>query len=70
MKKFGGDGAYDKIKVYAILEKQKIKPIIPPRKNARISKQSNCRGQTKYRDRAIRYIRKHGRKHMLITGGV
>jgi hypothetical protein len=60
--KLGGDGAYDKTKVYEVLEKQKIKSIIPPRKNARISRNSNCRGRTKPRDRAIRYIRKHGRE--------
>ena len=62
VKKFGGDGAYDKTKVYDVLEKQKIKPIIPPRKNARISRHGNCRGRTKPRDQALRYIRKHGRK--------
>ena len=62
VKKFGGDGAYDKTKVYLVLEKEKITPVIPPMKNARISKHGNCRGKTKPRDRAIRYIRKHGRK--------
>lgn len=63
VKKFGGDGGYDKIKVYEVLEKEKIKSIIPPQKNARISKHGNCRGKTKPRDRAIRYIRHHGRKN-------
>jgi hypothetical protein len=62
VKKFGGDGAYDKTKVYNILEKKNIKPIIPPRKNARIKRHGNCSGRTKPRDRAIRYIRRHGRK--------
>lgn len=62
VKIFGGDGAYDKTKVYDILEKGKIKPIIPPRKNARIKKHGNSHGRTKPRDRAIRYIRRHGRK--------
>ena len=62
VQKFGGDGAYDKTKVHAILEKEKIKPIIPPRKNARISKQGNSKGRAKPRDSAIRYIRQHGRK--------
>src|SRR3990172_3107484 len=38
VKKFGGDGAYDKTKVYDTLEKEKIKPIIPPMKNARIGR--------------------------------
>lgn len=58
----GGDGAYDKTKVYDLLEKRGIKPIIPPRKNARITKHGNSRGKTKPRDRAIRYIRTHGRR--------
>jgi len=62
VKKFGGDGAYDKTKVYDTLEKEKIKPIIPPMKNARIGRHGNSRGKTKPRDRAIRYIRRHGRK--------
>ena len=62
VKKFGGDGGYDKTKVYDVLEKKKIKSIIPPQKNARIGKHGNCRGHTKPRDRAIRYIRLHGRK--------
>jgi len=62
VKKFGGDGAYDKMKVYDILEKKKIKPIIPPRKNAKIFRHGNCRGRTKPRDQNIRYIRKYGMK--------
>lgn len=62
VKIFGGDGGYDKTKVYDTLEKGKIKPIIPPRKNARINKHGNSHGRAKPRDRAIRYIRRHGRK--------
>ena len=62
VKKFGGDGAYDKTKVYDRLEKEKISPIIPPQKNARIKRHGNYKGKTKPRDRAIRYIRKHGKK--------
>lgn len=62
VKKLGGDGAYDKTKVYDLLEKKQIKPLIPPRKNARIKQHGNCRSPDKPRDRAIRYIRVHGRK--------
>jgi hypothetical protein len=69
VKTFGGDGAYDKTKVYDILEKEKIKPIIPPMKNARISKHGNTHGKEKPRDRAIRYIRVHGRKKWKKTHG-
>jgi hypothetical protein len=32
--KFGGDGAYDKVKVYDELHERKIEPIIPPREDA------------------------------------
>jgi IS5 family transposase len=60
--KVAADGAYDKKKVYRELEKRKIKPIIPPRKGARITKHGNCRGSQLPRDKAIRQIRKWGRK--------
>jgi hypothetical protein len=59
---FSGDGAYDKKKVYDILSKKKIKPIIPPRKGARIKKHGNCKGRAYPRDRNIRMIRKYGRR--------
>lgn len=59
---FIGDGAYDKNKVYELLESRKIKPIIPPRKNARIKKHGNKKGKRFARDKNIRGIRKHGRK--------
>ena len=69
VKKFGGDGAYDKTKVYDTLEKKNIKPIIPPRKNARIKRHGNCSDRAKPRDKAIRYIRRHGRKKWKKTSG-
>jgi hypothetical protein len=62
VKKFTGDGGYDKMKVYAELERLKIKPVIPPQKNARIRKHGNCKGRTNPRDRTIRFISAHGRK--------
>ena len=55
------DGAYDKQKVYQPLERLKIKPIIPPRKDARIIKHGNSRGKPHARDENLRYIRKHGK---------
>lgn len=63
IEKFAGDGAYDKKKVYKYLARRGIKPIIPPRKNARISKHGNCRGKPLPRDKNIRGIRKMGRKN-------
>jgi Transposase DDE domain len=62
IKKVGGDGAYDKKKVYRELEKRKIKPVIPPRKGARITRHGNSAGRELPRDKAIRQIRKVGRK--------
>lgn len=69
VKKFMGDGGYDKRKIYAELERLKIKPVIPPQKNARIAKHGNCRGRTMPRDRTIRFIRAHGRKKWKKTTG-
>lgn len=63
IEKFAGDGAYDKKKVYAYLSRRGIKPIIPPRKNARISKHGNCRVKPLARDRNIRGVRRLGRKN-------
>jgi hypothetical protein len=60
--KMAGDGAYDKSKVYEALKKRKIKPIIPPRKGARIKRHGNARGKPLARDKNIRDIRKAGRK--------
>lgn len=62
VKKLAADGAYDKKKVYKGLAKRKIKPVIPPRKNARITKHGNSKGTEMPRDKAIRRIRKVGRK--------
>ena len=62
VKKLAADGAFDKKKVYRELAKRKIKPVIPPRKNARITKHGNKKGRDLPRDKAIRRIRKVGRK--------
>ena len=59
---FTADGAYDTMKVYETLTDKKIKAVIPPRKGARIKKHGNSKGRTHQRDRAIRQIRKYGRK--------
>ena len=60
--KMAGDGAYDKTKVYELLDKRRVKAIIPPRKNARIKKHGNKKGRPLTRDKNIRGVRKHGRK--------
>ena len=60
--KVAADGAYDKRKVYEELDKRKIKPVIPPRKGARITQHANRAGRQLPRDKAIRQIRKMGKK--------
>ncbi len=61
---FGGDGAYDKRKVY-----QKVRDHspdcdmkIPPQKNARIWQHGNCKAPPHPRDENLRHIRKRGRR--------
>jgi hypothetical protein len=56
--KFHGDGAYDQRKVYKTLKNRRVKAIIPPRRNAKISR----RGSRLSRDVAIREIRRRGRR--------
>lgn len=60
--KFSGDGAYDQWKVYETLATRKIKPIIPPRRNAKIKRHGNANDPRLPRDEAIREIRRKGRK--------
>ena len=59
--KFGGDGAYDKWKVYKTLSHRNITPIIPPRRDAKIKQRGNAKSLPLPRDEAIRGIRKLGR---------
>jgi len=60
--KLYGDGAYDKWKLYDVLERKEILPVIPPRRRASIKQHGNCAGQPLPRDEAIRGIRRLGRK--------
>ena len=65
--RFGGDGAYDKHKVYDTLcdrGQQQHRPIditIPPRQDAKIWQHGNCQAPPHPRDENLRYIRQHGR---------
>ena len=59
---FYGDGAYDKWKVYEILDKRKIKAIVPPQRNAKIKQHGNLGKPPLPRDVAIREIRRRGRR--------
>lgn len=60
--KLYGDGAYDKWKLYEVLEREEIMPVIPPRRTASIRRHGNCAGQPLPRDEAIRAIRRVGRR--------
>lgn len=56
------DGAYDRRKVYQVLEEREIKrAAIPPRQNAKIWQHGNSRKERLIRDENLRLIRKHGR---------
>lgn len=64
---FGGDGAFDKIKVYDTLshppgQATPIRPVIVPRKDAKIQQHGNSAAPPLPRDENIRAIRKLGRK--------
>lgn len=60
--KFGGDGAYDKVKVYDYLEQEEIIPIIPPREGAIIWTDEMGEDLDHPRNRAILEIEKVGSK--------
>jgi len=55
------DGAYDKRKVYRVLEPRAECILIPPRRNARIWKHGNAAGPPLARDENLRHIRRSGR---------
>lgn len=58
IKSFTADGAYDKIKVRTMLTQKGIRQIIPPQKNAVLSKSNNP--ILKQRDDDIKKIKEHG----------
>lgn len=57
-----GDGIYDTRKAYDPLHQRNIKPIIPPRKSARITRNCDKENSFYLRNEAIRNIRKHGKR--------
>jgi hypothetical protein len=66
IQEISADGAYDRTKVFTYLAHPKdrppIRPIIPPRKNAKIQRHGNRKGPRLERDEILRYIRRKGRK--------
>ena len=67
----GGDGAYDQRKVFDALAASEppIRPIIPPRINAKIQQHGNTKAEPLPRDETIRAIRKQGRPTWKKTSG-
>ena len=65
------DGAYDKRKVYDVLNEHspEVEILIPPRKNARIWQHGNSKAEHLKRDENLRYIRKHGRQQWKKASG-
>lgn len=65
-----GDGAYDQKSCYDALKKRNVSHVtIPPRKNARIWKHGNSKGERQVRDENLRQVRKVGRKKWKIESG-
>ncbi len=60
VKKFYGDGCYDKWKVYHTLDERSIEPVIPPRYDAKIKQHGNTNEPPLPRDETIRDIRRLG----------
>ncbi len=69
----GGDGAYDQRKVFDALAAPEpgppIRPIIPPRRNAKIEQHGNTKAEPLPRDETIRALRKQGRRAWKKTSG-
>ena len=69
----GGDGAYDRRKVFEALAASDrgppMRPIIPPRKDAKIEQHGNRKAEPLPRDETIRTIRKRGRRTWEKTSG-
>jgi hypothetical protein len=63
------DGAYDATSCYDYCEKTGIKPLIPPRKGAKIWQRRKQKNASHPRDEALRLIRKHGRKSWRLNSG-
>ena len=67
--KLYGDGAYDKWKLYDVLAREEIQPVIPPRRRASIRQHGNCAGRPLPRDEALRGIRRLGRRRWKQASG-
>jgi IS5 family transposase len=61
IKQVSGDGAYDKRNCYSAIGARRAKAVIPPRRNARVWRHANTKGERLARDQNLRRIRKVGR---------
>jgi hypothetical protein len=62
VKQVSGDGAYDQEQCYDEITAHGAEAVIPPRKNAKIRRHGNRKGEPHPRDRNLRRIRKVGRE--------
>lgn len=69
IKQISADGAYDSHAIYGELKKRKIRTTIPPRRDARIKKHGNSKGEKSARDEVLRRIRQIGRKQWKVESG-
>ena len=69
----GADGGYDKRKVFNTCAAPKqggpIRPLIPPRHDAKIEQHGNRKAPPRARDEIIRAIRRQGRRQWKRTSG-
>lgn len=57
-----GDGAYDQMDCYDVIEQHGAIAAIPPRKNAKIRRHGNCKAPPHPRDKNLRLVCRSGRK--------
>ena len=57
-----GDGGYDTFDCYDTITQRKAKAVIPPRTNAKIQQQNNCKAPLHPRDESIQRVRQVGSK--------
>lgn len=69
VRQLSGDGAYDSHDAYEKLRKQGIRTTIPPRRDARIKRHGNAKGEKSARDEVLRSIRRLGRKRWKVESG-
>jgi hypothetical protein len=67
--RFYGDGIFDTWNLYETLEKRNVEPVVPPQRNAVLTRHGNSKLPKLPRDEAIRGCRKLGRKGWKVKVG-